>query len=96
MALKMQKGHQKFQISNCKVDKSWGGNAKSMAMTVNKVVLYIYKLLRVDLQSSYPRKINFVTMYVNQTFGAGHFATYTNIETLGYTPRTNTMSIVFQ
>lgn len=35
-------------------------------------------------------------MYVNQTFGAGHFATYTNIETLGYTPRTNIMSIVFQ
>lgn len=42
MALKMQKGHQKFQISNYKVDKSWGGNAKSMVITVNKAVfLYL-------------------------------------------------------
>ena len=51
----MDKGGPKVQTSSYKAIKSWDV-MYSMVMLVKSAVLYILKLLRVDLKSSYHKK----------------------------------------
>ena len=70
---------------------SSGGGMYIIFTIVNNIVLYIWKLLRVDLKSSChkEKKCNLMVMPVNHC--DDHFATYTNTKSLSYTPDTNVM-----